>query len=150
MSLETRIMTDLKAAMKAKDKAAMRGIRAIKSAILLAKTDGSGNEITEDQEIKMLQKLVKQRRDSLQIYMDQGREDLATVEKEEIEVIERYLPEHLSAEELVARLKGIIEQLGASSMKDMGKVMGMASKELAGSADGKAISAKVKQLLTGA
>ena len=150
MSLETRIMTDLKAAMKAKDKAAMRGIRAIKSAILLAKTDGSGNEITEDQEIKMLQKLVKQRRDSLQIYMDQGREDLATVEKEEIEVIERYLPEQLSAEELEARLKGIIEQLGASSMKDMGKVMGMASKELAGSADGKAISAKVKQLLTGA
>ncbi|MEM1220336.1 MAG: GatB/YqeY domain-containing protein [Bacteroidota bacterium] len=150
MSLETRIMIDLKAAMKAKDKAAMRGIRAIKSAILLAKTDGSGNEITEEQEIKMLQKLVKQRRDSLQIYMDQGREDLAVVEKEEIEVIERYLPEQLSAEELEARLKAIIEQIGASSMKDMGKVMGMASKQLAGSADGKAISAKVKQLLTGA
>ncbi len=150
MSLETRIMTDLKEAMKAKDKAAMRGIRAIKSAILLAKTDGSGNEITEEQEIKMLQKLVKQRRDSLQIYMDQGREDLAAVEKEEIEVIERYLPEQLSEEELEARLKAIIEKLGASSMKDMGKVMGMASKDLAGSADGKAISAKVKQLLTGA
>ena len=150
MSLETRIMTDLKEAMKAKDKAAMRGIRAIKSAILLAKTDGSGNEITEEQEIKMLQKLVKQRRDSLQIYMDQGREDLAAVEKEEIDVIERYLPEQLSAEELETRLKAIIEKLGASSMKDMGKVMGMASKELAGSADGKAISAKVKQLLTGA
>ena len=150
MSLETRIMTDLKEAMKAKDKAAMRGIRAIKSAILLAKTDGSGNEITEEQEIKMLQKLVKQRRDSLQIYMDQGREDLAAVEKEEIDVIERYLPEQLSAEELETRLKAIIEKLGANSMKDMGKVMGMASKELAGSADGKAISAKVKQLLTGA
>ena len=150
MSLETRIMTDLKTAMKAKDKAAMRGIRAITSAILLANTDGSGNEITEEQDIKMLQKLVKQRRDSLQIYMDQGREDLAVVEKEEIEVIERYLPEQLSAEELEARLKAIIEQIGASSMRDMGKVMGMASKQLAGSADGKAISAKVKQLLTGA
>lgn len=147
MSLETRIMTDLKEAMKAKDKAAMRGIRAIKSAILLAKTDGSGEDLNEEKEIKMLQKLVKQRRDSLQIYMDQGREDLAAVEQEEIEVIERYLPAQLSDEELEARIKAIIAETGASSIKDMGKVMGMATKQLAGSAEGKAISAKVKALL---
>ncbi len=147
MSLEQKITTDLKAAMKAKDQVALRGIRAIKAAILLAKTDGSGKEITEDMEIKILQKLVKQRKDSLDIYQKQNREDLAAKEREEIEVIERYLPEQLGEEELTAILKGIIDQVGATSMRDMGKVMGMASKQLAGKADGKAISAVVKRLL---
>lgn len=147
MSLEKKIMTDLKAAMKAKDQGALRGIRAIKAAILLAKTDGSGKELNEDGEIKMLQKLIKQRKDSLEIFQKQGREDLAAVEIEEIAAIEKYLPEQMGAEELEAFLKNIIETVGASSMKDMGKVMGMASKQLAGKADGKTISTVVKQLL---
>ena len=148
MSLEKKIMQDLKAAMKAKDQASLRGIRAIKSAIQLAKTDGSGREIDEAVEIKMLQKLVKQRQDSLGIYEQQGREDLAQVEREEIEVIQRYLPEQMSEEELESRLRAIIDRVGAESMRDMGKVMGIASKEFAGQADGKTISAKVKQLLS--
>ena len=148
MSLEQKIMQDLKAAMKAKDQAALRGIRAIKSAIQLAKTDGSGREINEDAEIKMLQKLVKQRQDSLGIYETQGREDLAQIEREEIEVIQRYLPKQMSPEELEQQLRAIIERVGAESMRDMGKVMGIASKEFAGKADGKTISAKVKELLS--
>ncbi|MCI5082949.1 MAG: GatB/YqeY domain-containing protein [Saprospiraceae bacterium] len=148
MSLEARITTDMKEAMKAKDKVGLRGIRAIKAALLLAKTDGSGDEMTEEKEIKLLQKLVKQRKDSLDIYQKQGRDDLAQTEKEEIEVIERYLPKQLSQEELEAEVKKVIEKTGASSMKDMGKVMGMASKELAGRADGKAISGVVKKLLS--
>ena len=147
MSLEKRIMADLKTAMKNKDEAAKRGIRAIKSAILLLKTDGTGAELTEEKEIKLLQKLVKQRKDSLEIYEKQGREDLAKVEREEIGAIEKYLPAQLSSEELEKILKEIIEKVGASSMKDMGKVMGMASKQLAGSADGKTISQTVKKLL---
>jgi len=148
MSLEAKIATDLKEAMKAKDKAALRGIRAIKSALLLIKTDGSGDEVTEDREIKLLQKLIKQRKDSLEIYEKQNREDLAATEREEISIIERYLPAQLSAEELEGIIKQIIAQTGASSMKDMGKVMGMASKQLAGKADGKAISGVVKSLLS--
>lgn len=148
MSLEKKIAEDMKAAMKAKDKDALRGIRAVKAAILLAKTDGSGSELTEDDEIKMLQKLIKQRKDSLDIYTKQGREDLAAVEQAEIAIIERYLPEQIGAEELEEIIKGIIAQTGASSMKDMGKVMGMASKQLAGRADGKTISGVVKQLLS--
>ncbi len=147
MSLEQKIMTDLKAAMKAKDQGALRGIRAIKAAILLAKTDGSGKELNEEAEIKMLQKLIKQRKDSLEIFVKQGREDLASVEREEIAAIEKYLPEQIGAEELEAFLKNIIDTVGATSMKDMGKVMGMASKQLAGKADGKTISTVVKQLL---
>lgn len=147
MTLEERIKPDLVAAMKAKDQASLRGIRAIKAAILLAKTDGSGNAITPESEIKMLQKLIKQRKDSLEIYEQQGREDLAVTEREEIEVIEKYLPEQISEEELEKVVKGIIDQTGASSMKDMGKVMGMANKQLAGRADGKTISGVVKQLL---
>ena len=147
MSLEQKITADLKTAMKAKDQVALRSIRAIKAAILLAKTDGSGAEINEDSEIKILQKLVKQRKDSLEIYNKQGRDDLAEKEKGEIEVIERYLPKQLSTDELTAIMKEIIEKTGASSMRDMGKVMGMASKQLAGKADGKAISAVVKSLL---
>lgn len=147
MSLEEKIMQDLKEAMKAKDEAALRGIRAIKSAILLAKTDGSGNAIDEAREIQMLQKLVKQRKESLEIYEKQNREDLAKVEREEIAVIEKYLPKQMDAAELTAALKQIIAEVGASSAKDMGKVMGAASKAFAGKADGKLISEIVKQLL---
>lgn len=147
MSLETKINTDLKTAMKAKDQVALRGIRAIKSAILLLKTDGTGEEITEDKEIKLLQKLVKQRKDSLDIYEKQNREDLAVKEREEIGIIEKYLPKQMDEAELVDVLKSIIEKTGASSMKDMGKVMGMASSQLAGKADGKTISTVVKRLL---
>lgn len=147
MSLETRVAQDLKTAMKAKDEAAKRGIRAIKQAILLAKTDGSGATISEADEIKMLQKLVKQRKESLDIYNKQGREDLAATEIEEISIIERYLPKQMETAELTEYLKSVIEETGASSMKDMGKVMGMASKVLGGRADGRAISTIVKQLL---
>lgn len=147
MSLETTLAQDLKNAMKAKDQAALRSIRAIKSAILLMKTDGTGDEITEEREIKLLQKLVKQRKDSLDIYDKQGREDLAVKEREEIEVIEKYLPKQMGEAELEVFIKGLIDQTGASSMKDMGKIMGMANKQLAGQADGKTISGVVKRLL---
>lgn len=147
MTLEERINQDLKEAMKAKDQTALRGIRAIKAAILLAKTDGSGQEINQEVAIKMLQKLVKQRRDSIDIYEKQNREDLAQVEREEVDVIERYLPKQLAEEELKGIIQQIIADTGATSMKDMGMVMGMASKQLAGQADGKAISIVVKQLL---
>ena len=147
MTLEERIKDDLKAAMKAKDKAALRGIRAVKAAILLAKTDGSGDEITPEKEIKLLQKLVKQRKDSVDQYVKANREDLAVVEREEIAIIEKYLPEQLSADELKEIIAKVIEQAGATSMKDMGKVMGLASKQLAGKADGKTISGVVKELL---
>lgn len=140
-------MGDLKAAMKNKDQAALRGIRAIKAAILLAKTDGSGKELDEAGEIKLLQKLVKQRQDSLEIFKKQGREDLAKIEAEEIEVIQRFLPEQMSEDELKVIIKQIIEKTGAQSMKDMGKVMGMASQQLAGKADGKTIAAIVKNEL---
>lgn len=147
MTLEERIMEDLKDAMKNKDEAAKRGIRAIKAAILLAKTDGSGEALNEEKEIKILQKLVKQRKDSLEIYEKQGREDLAVVEREEIQIIEKYLPKQLDEAELEAILKKIIEATGAEGVKDMGKVMGAATKELAGKADGKLISQVVRRLL---
>ena len=147
MRLEQKINDDLKTAMKAKDQAALRGIRAIKSAILLAKTDGSGNELDEAGEIKILQKLVKQRKDCLEIYQKQNRDDLAATEREEIEIIERYLPVQLSNEELRKIIAEIISKTGAESMKDMGKVMGVASARLAGKADGKAIASVVRELL---
>jgi len=147
MSLETKIITDLKAAMKAKDKVSLRGIRAIKSALMLLKTDGNNTEITEQTEIALLQKMLKQRKESLSIYTEQGREELAATEKEEITIIERYLPEQMDEAALENIIGEIIEKTGASSMKDMGKVMGMASKQLAGQADGKAISGVVKKLL---
>ena len=147
MTLEQKILPDLKTAMKAKDQAALRGIRTIKAEILLFKTDGSGSELNEAEEIKLLQKLVKQRKDSLAIYEEQGREDLAVTEREEIEVISRYLPKELSEAELETLVQEVITQTGASSMQDMGKVMGMANKKAAGRADGKAISAVVKKLL---
>lgn len=148
MSLESTINEDLKNAMKAKDQAALRGIRAIKSAILLYNTSGAADQLNEEKEIALLQKLIKQRQDSLAIYEKQGREDLASVEREEIEVIMRYLPKQLSDEELRTAITAIIARTGASSMKDMGKVMGEASKEFAGKADGKTISAVIKELLS--
>jgi len=148
MSLENKLMTDLKEAMKAKDKAALRSIRAVKAALLLMKTDGTGTEITEEKEIKLLQKLVKQRQDSLTIYEEQGREDLAVTEREEIAVISKYLPKQMGKEELTSLIKEIIAQTGAEGMKDMGKVMGIASGKLAGKADGKTISTVVKELLS--
>ncbi len=147
MTLEEKIMQDLKEAMKAKDEAALRGIRAIKSAILIVKTDGSGKAIDEDKEIAILQKLVKQRKESLGIYETQGREDLAKVERDEIAIIERYLPKQMDVAEITEILKGIIAETGASSPKDMGKVMGPATKAFAGKADGKLVSEIVKQLL---
>lgn len=147
MTLEDRIMQDLKEAMKAKDQAALRGIRAIKAALLLAKTDGSGEAMTPEREIKILQKLVKQRKESLDIYRQQNREDLAVVEAEEIAVIEKYLPQQMDEAALEGILKTIIEQVGATSLKDLGKVMGIASKQLAGQADGKLISEVTKRLL---
>ena len=148
MSLENTINEDLKTAMKAKDQVALRGIRAIKSAILLYNTSGSGSELSPEGEIAILQKLVKQRQDSLDIYEKQGREDLAVVEREEIEVIMRYLPKQMTEDELKTAVKGIMDRIGATSMKDMGKVMAEASKEFAGKADGKTISAVVKAMLS--
>ena len=147
MTLEQRITADMKTAMKAKDKTSLRGIRAIKSAILLQRTDGSGQELDQAGEIALLQKLVKSRQDSYDIYVKQNREDLATTEKEEIDVISKYLPEQLSEDELSALIDGVIAKTGASSMRDMGKVMGMANKEVAGRADGKTVAALVKQKL---
>ena len=147
MSFETKLMEALKVAMKSKDQAALRGIRAIKSAILLFKTDGSGNVLDEAAEIKLVQKLVKQRQDSLAIYVEQNREDLAKVEQEEIGILMNYLPEQLSEEKLEGIIAEIIKESGASSVKDMGKVMGLANQQLSGKADGKTISAIVKKLL---
>ena len=138
----------MKEAMKAKDQDALRGIRAIKAKILLAETEsGSSGELTEEEELKLLAKEVKQRKDSAAIFKEQNRQDLYDKEIAEIVVIERFLPAQLSDEEVEAKVKEIIAQTGASSMKDMGKVMGVASKEMAGVADPKKISALVKQLL---
>lgn len=148
MSLEQQIMTDLKAAMLAKDEAALRSLRAIKAAILLAKTAEGGNgEVSAEEEIKLLQKMVKQRKDSLEIFQQQNRPELAKKEEEEIAVIEKFLPKQMSTEEVKAALADIITTVGASSPADMGKVMGAATKQLAGKADGKTISALVKELL---
>ena len=148
MSLEQKVMADLKTAMLAKDEKSLRSLRAIKAAILLAKTsEGAGGEIKEEDEIKLLQKMIKQRKDSLEIYKTQHREDLAQKEEEEISVIEKFLPKQISADELKTILQKIIADTGASSPADMGKVMGIASKQLAGKADGKTISTTVKELL---
>ncbi len=148
MSLETQIMAEMKEAMKAKDEAALRGLRAIKAEIIKAKTEpGANGQITEDGELKLLQKLVKQRKDSLEIYTQQNRADLAQKEQEEISIIEKFLPKQLSETEIEEALKAIIASVGASSAADMGKVMGVATKQLAGKADGKTISATVKKLL---
>jgi uncharacterized protein YqeY len=148
MNLEQKIMGELKTAMLAKDEKTVRSLRAIKAAIILAKTaEGAGGEIKEEDEIKLLQKLVKQRKDSLEIFQQQNRTDLAQKEQEEIEVIEKFLPKQLSGEELKAIITTIIAETGASSPADMGKVMGVATKQLAGKADGRAISTLVKELL---
>ena len=142
-------MTELKTAMLAKDEAALRSLRAVKAAILLAKTaEGASGELKEEEEIKLLQKLVKQRKDSLEIFQQQNRTDLAKKEQEEIVIIEKFLPRQLSAEELKQALAKIIADTGATSPADLGKVMGIASKQFAGKADGKTISALVKELLT--
>ncbi len=149
MSLEQKIMPELKAAMLAKDEKTMRSLRAIKAAIINAKTaEGAHGELKEEDEIKLLQKLVKQRRDSLEIFQQQNRTDLAEKEQEEIDVIERFLPKQLSPDELRQELAAIITESRASSASDMGKVMGAANKKLAGRADGKTISAIVKELLS--
>ena len=148
MTLEEKINKDLVTAMKAKDDVGLRGIRAIKSAILLAKTDGSGQAIDEAREVQILQKLVKTRQESLDIYVKNNRPELAEKEREEIDIIKRYLPAMLEGAELEAILKQIVAETGATSAKDMGKVMGAASKQLAGKADGRAISEIVKQLLS--
>lgn len=149
MSLEQKVMDELKNAMRAKDEAALRTLRAIKAAILIEKTsEGATDTISEATEAKMLQKLAKQRRDSLEIFEKQNREDLAAKEREELAIIERFLPKQMSADELKAELQAIIAQVGAKTAADMGKVMGVASKQLAGKTDGKAISEAVKQLLS--
>jgi len=149
MGLEQKIMAELKTAMLAKDEAGLRSLRAIKAAILLVKTaEGGGGELKEDDEVKLLQKLVKQRKDSLEIFQKQNRPDLAKKEEEEIAVIEKFLPKQLSAAELKEAIAKIIGDVGASSPSDLGKVMGIASKQFAGKADGKTISALVKELLS--
>lgn len=150
MSLEQQIMTEMKEAMKAKNEAVLRGLRAIKAEIIKAKTEpGAAGEIDEATEQKFLQKMMKQRRDSLEIFEKQGRDDLAVKEKEEMAVIEKFLPKQLEASELQEIIKKIIADTGATSAADMGKVMGAASKQLAGKADGKTISNIVKDILTG-
>ncbi len=148
MSLQDQVMEKLKDAMRAKDTVALESLRAIKSAILLAQTEnGASQQLSETEELKLLQKLVKQRRDSADLYKKQGREDLAEPELAQVAVIEQFLPEALSEEEIEKVVVMTIESLGASGMKDMGKVMGIVSKELAGQADGKTISAIVKKNL---
>jgi uncharacterized protein YqeY len=149
MSLEQKIMTELKAAMLAKDEAALRSLREVKAAILLAKTaEGASGELKEEEEIKLLQKLVKQRKDSLEIFQQQNRADLAKKEEEEIAIISKFLPKQMSADEIKAELVKIIAAVGAVSPADMGKVMGVATKQFAGMADGKTISGLVKELLS--
>lgn len=148
MALEQDVMAQLKTAMLTKNEAGLRALRAIKSAILLAKTaDGKKDDLTTDDEMKLLQKLAKQRKDSLEMFEAQAREDLAVKEREELAIIETFLPKALTPDELKAALQQIIAEVGASGLGDLGKVMGVASKSLAGKADGKAISAMVKELL---
>lgn len=148
MSLTTQIDQEIKQAMLGKQEARLRGLRAIKSALLLARTEkGASEEISQETEIKVLQKLIKQRKESADIYKAQNREDLYKIEAEEMEVIEAFLPKQMERGEIETYLKDLINRVGASSVKDMGKVMGAANKELAGKADGKTISEVVKQLL---
>ncbi len=148
MSLQNKVMEQLKNAMKAKDAVALESLRAIKSAILLAQTEsGAKEELAESEELKLLQKLVKQRKDSAAVYKEQGRDDLAQPELDQVAIIEKFLPEALSEEEIEKVVVMTIESVGASGMKDMGKVMGIVSKELAGQADGKTISTIVKKNL---
>ena len=148
MSLQKQIMEELKMAMKSKDVVALQALRAVKSAFLLAKTEtGAGDDLTEDQEMKIIQKQVKQRKDSASIFVNQGRQDLADPELAEIAVLEKFLPEALSEEAIEKVVLETIAKTGAEGMKDMGKVMGMVSKQLAGQADGKTISGIVRKNL---
>ena len=148
MSLENKIMTSMKESMKSKDQTSLRALRAIKSAIIVHKTQkGSSDEITNEDELKILQKLVKQRKDSADIYQTQGRMDLAQPELDEIKVIEKFLPESMSEDEIESEVKKVIDQTGAEGMKDMGKVMGIVTKKLMGKADGKTISTIVRNNL---
>ncbi len=148
MSVQNQVMDQMKVAMKSKDKVALESLRALKSAFLLANTSGGNIELSEGDEIKIVQKLVKQRKDSAAIFDEQGRSDLADPEKAQAKVLEQFLPVQMSEVELKEEIGKIVSQTGASSMKDMGRVMGMASKQFAGKADGKAISMIVKQLLS--
>lgn len=151
MGLEQQVMDQMKEAMKSKNEAMLRGLRAIKAEIIKAKTEpGANGVLTEDTELKMLQKMMKSRKDSLQIYEQQNRPDLAQKEIEEIAIIEKFLPAQLSEEAITEGLRLIIAQTGAAGMQDLGKVMGIASKQFAGQADGKVIASLVKQLLTNA
>lgn len=149
MSLETKIMEQLKQAMRDKNEVALRTLRAIKAAILVEKTaEGAKDELTETDELKLLQKLAKQRKDSLQIFTEQNRPDLAQKEEEEIAVIEQFLPQQLTLEVLESKVAEIINSVGAVGLSDLGKVMGVATKSLAGQADGKMVAETVKRLLT--
>ena len=148
MSLQNDVMTAMKAAMKEKDQTALAALRAIKSEILLAQTSGEGGDLNEEHEIKILSKLVKQRKDSAAIYLEQDRKDLAIPEIDQAEVISQFLPEALSEEEIEKVVVMTIDEIGAEGMKDMGKVMGIVNKELAGQADGKTISMIVKAKLS--
>ncbi|MCL5245891.1 GatB/YqeY domain-containing protein [Cellulophaga sp. 20_2_10] len=148
MSLQQDVMTAMKIAMKAKDSVALESLRAIKSVLLMAQTEsGAKTELSEDEEVKIIQKLVKQRKDSAAIYTEQGREDLAAPELAQAEVIAQFLPEQMSEDEIAAVVENVIATTGAEGMKDMGKVMGMVSSQLAGKADGKTISTIVKNKL---
>lgn len=149
MALEQKVMAELKTAMLAKDEAGLRGLRAIKAAIILAKTsEGAGGELKEADETRLLQKLVKQRKDSLAIYQQQNRADLAKKEEEEIAIIEKFLPQQMDESALKAAVSRIIADTGASSLADIGKVMAVATKQLAGQADGKAINSIARELLS--
>lgn len=149
MSLEITINQDIKAAMLAKNESALRGLRAVKSALIIARTEKGASEVlTEEVEIKVLQKLVKQRKESADIYKSQNREDLYQIEADEIEVIEKYLPKQMNQDDLNTYIKGLIDKLNVISVKEMGKIMGVANKELSGKADGKAISETIKSLLS--
>lgn len=149
MSLEQNIMAEMKDAMKSKNEGVLRGLRAIKAEIIKAKTEpGAGGEIDEATEQKFLQKMMKQRKDSLEIFEKQGREDLAVKEREEMAVIEKFLPKQLTEAEIKEAVARLITEIGTTSAADLGKVMGAASKQLAGKADGKTISTIVKELLT--
>ena len=149
MSLQENVMVEMKAAMRAKDSVKLEALRAVKGAILLANTESSSKDgLSEEEEMKLLQKLVKQRKDSAQIYKEQGREDLAEPELAQAEVIEQFLPEQMSEAEIEAEVDKIIAETGASGMQDMGKVMGMATGKLAGKADGKTISTVVRKKLS--
>ena len=148
MSLQENVNEQLKAAMKAKDTVALESLRAIKTAIMMTQTQAGAKELTSDDEIKLVQKLVKQRKDSAEIFHQQGRLDLAAPEEAQIKIIEQFLPEQLDESAITEIVTAIIAKIGATGMQDMGKVMGMASKEMAGKADGKSISAIVRQKLS--